>query len=236
MSNTDNTETETPNHQPSGRWQAAGVHLGLSILVFLILAALIAGVLFPGALFWSTGGSEGIKLIAGVDLVLGPLLTLIVYNRTKPRGEIIRDLSVIGVIQCAALAAGMFIVYQQRPITVTWANDRFYVATANEYRAADVAQDQMPALKPLSPVFGVIDLPDDPAERATIAMTYAMAGEPLHMRMTLYKPLPEKAETRALLRFNALNADTATECIDVNVVSRFGNFEHCFNPSTRRFK
>lgn len=66
------------------RFQAFGIHLLISFILFLFLAAIIKFFWYPGLLFETEGGWEGIKLIAGVDLVIGPLLTLIVYNIKKP--------------------------------------------------------------------------------------------------------------------------------------------------------
>ena len=235
ISTTEPMTDSNPASTGSGRWRAAGIHLLLSLLIFALLVALIYGLLFPGGLFSSAGGWEGIRIIAGVDLVLGPLLTLIVFNRNKPRREIVRDLSVVGAIQFAALAAGMFIVYQQRPVLVTFANDRFHVSTQSALSAADVARAELPEQRWLSPFIGYIELPDDKAQRAQIAVTYRVSGEPLHLQMSLLHAMPDEAASRALLAYNALEADADAACVDVIVVSRFGEFERCYDPARKRF-
>lgn len=38
-------------------------------------------------------------LVVGIDIVIGPALTLVVAQPTKPRAELIRDLIVIAVLQ-----------------------------------------------------------------------------------------------------------------------------------------
>lgn len=66
------------------RYQAFAIHLGLSFLIFIVLASLIVFYWYPGFLFATDGGWQGIRLIAGVDLVIGPCLTLLLYKRGKP--------------------------------------------------------------------------------------------------------------------------------------------------------
>ncbi len=70
------------------RYQAFGLHLGISFLIFMILASIIIFFWYPGFLFSTDGGWQGIRLIAGVDLVIGPFLTLMIYkNNTSDSFE-----------------------------------------------------------------------------------------------------------------------------------------------------
>ncbi len=100
------------------RLKASGIHFSASLLIFLALLGLIYYVWYPQALFWSDGGIQGVKILIGVDLVLGPLLTLLIYNPTKTRKHIIMDLSVIILIQLSAMAWGVHNIYSQRPVTL----------------------------------------------------------------------------------------------------------------------
>ena len=52
------------------------IHFGISLIVFIVLAAIMRLVWYPGDLFWMDGGWQGMQLIAPIDLVLGPALTL----------------------------------------------------------------------------------------------------------------------------------------------------------------
>lgn len=51
---------------PSNRWSAFAVHIAISVLIFLVLGSVIYFFWYPGFLFESDGGTEGIKLIAGL--------------------------------------------------------------------------------------------------------------------------------------------------------------------------
>ena len=108
---------------PHSRWAAFAIHLALSAFVFIALAAVIIFVWYPGFLFQTDGGWQGIRLIAGIDLILGPLLTLIVYNKAKKSLPI--DLSIIALVQISALCAGSYLVYQERPLAIIFADNKF---------------------------------------------------------------------------------------------------------------
>jgi hypothetical protein len=77
--------------------RAFAIHFGISFLIFIGLAYFVVAIWYPGFFFESDGGWEGMRIIVGVDLVLGPLLTLIVYKHGKPGLRF--DLTLIGLVQ-----------------------------------------------------------------------------------------------------------------------------------------
>jgi hypothetical protein len=86
--------------------KATGVHLCLSLGIFLYLAYQIYYNWYPQPYFAIDGGWQGIRLVAAVDLVLGPFITFLIFDLTKSRREIIFDLATIALIQFAALFYG----------------------------------------------------------------------------------------------------------------------------------
>ena len=66
------------------RFKAAGIHLGISFVIFVFLAYLVLFEWYPGIFFNTDGGWRGMRIIVGVDLVLGPTLTLVAYKAGKP--------------------------------------------------------------------------------------------------------------------------------------------------------
>ena len=113
--------------------KAASVHLLISVLVFIIFLYFILYEWYPEPFFTAQGGWQGIRLMAFVDLVLGPTLTLIVYNHLKQRKYIIFDISVIVAVQIAALILGGYTVYSQRPIALVYWGTAFYTVTNDDY-------------------------------------------------------------------------------------------------------
>ena len=49
------------------RYSAFAIHLGISFLIFLVLAYMIVFVWYPGILFDTDGGWRGMQIIIGVD-------------------------------------------------------------------------------------------------------------------------------------------------------------------------
>ena len=66
------------------RLQAFGIHFLLSLLVAALAALLVFGLWFPYPYREISGGRELFLLIVGVDIVIGPLITLAIFNRSKP--------------------------------------------------------------------------------------------------------------------------------------------------------
>lgn len=96
------------------RYQAFAIHLAVSFVIFLILLLLVFYVWYPGIFFESEKGWKAIALIAGVDLVLGPLCTLIVFNPAKKSLKM--DLAIIALLQAGALIAGSYLIHERRPV------------------------------------------------------------------------------------------------------------------------
>jgi len=70
-----------------------------------------------------------IKLVVIVDLLLGPLLTFIVYNTAKPLKELKRDLLIIVTIQISALAWGVSVMHSVRPLFAVYFNGEIHSIT-----------------------------------------------------------------------------------------------------------
>ena len=96
------------------RYQAFSYHFLISLAIFFVLAYLVLYHWYPDIFFSIDGGWEGMRIIIGVDLILGPVLTLIVFRAGKPGLKF--DLAAIGTLQAVCLTVGTCIVYSERPI------------------------------------------------------------------------------------------------------------------------
>lgn len=118
--------------------KATSIHLMLSLVIFVVILYFILYEWYPEPFFTAQGGWQGIRLMALVDLVLGPALTLIVFNHLKKRKEIIFDLSLIAAVQITALVLGGYAVYSQRPIALVFWTSEFYTVTEADYHAQGI--------------------------------------------------------------------------------------------------
>jgi hypothetical protein len=122
------------------RFKASAIHLGLSLIVASLAALLVFGLWYPYPYRDTSGGRELFLIVITVDVILGPLITLAVFNRNKPRSELVRDLTVVGLIQLAALVYGLWTVFVARPVHLVFEYDRFRVVHAIEVPEELLAQ------------------------------------------------------------------------------------------------
>src|SRR5262245_9454808 len=106
------------------RYRAAAIHLGLSVLLFIAVGYAVLFIWYPDFFFETDCGWQGMRIIAAVDLVVGPLLTLIVFKAGKPGLRF--DLTAIGVLQAICLAAGVWIVHGGRPLAIVYVDGSFF--------------------------------------------------------------------------------------------------------------
>lgn len=115
------------------RYQAFGTHLLGSMLVALCSATLVFLLWYPGPLSAATGVTGIFLIILGVDVIVGPVITLIVFNPVKkPASELRRDLAIVLAVQLAALLYGLYTVHLARPAYVIYNVGRFDLVYAND--------------------------------------------------------------------------------------------------------
>ena len=151
------------------RWRAAGIHLSISLAIGLIVLALLFGLWYPPPYFRAAGADELVILLVGVDLTLGPLLTLIVFKSGKKGLKL--DLALIGFAQLAALVYGLSVVLATRPVFLVATVDHFSLVSANDLAADDLEQGKMPQFRTLSwtgPRLVGTARPSDPHERSEL--------------------------------------------------------------------
>lgn len=200
--------------KPLSRWQAAGTHFLICLAIAAAVVTLMLEVWYPGALFEAAGGNALLMILVGVDVTLGPLLTLIVFKAGKPGMAF--DLAFIATVQLAALTYGGYVVFLARPAFVVFVKDRFEVVSAAELPPEALAQAKYPQFRkvPLTgPGLAVADVPTDPAERKKV-IEAAFAGRDLQQFPRLYAPFGERraevlAKAKPLSRLRAESEVTA---------------------------
>jgi hypothetical protein len=180
------------------RWKAAAIHLSLSVCIGAVAGILFFGVWYPPPYFHAAGADELILLLVGVDLALGPLLTLIVFRSGK-RG-LKFDLAFIGLVQSIALIYGLSVVLISRPVFLVGAVDRFVLVAANEIADSDLAQGSEPLFRSRSwtgPVLVASTLPTDVKERNELVFS-AFYGRDLPNIPKYYRHYEEAGQTLLL--------------------------------------
>lgn len=179
------------------RWQASGLHLLISIAIAAAVLALLLLVWYPGPLFEAMGGMGLLMILVGVDVVLGPTITLIIFKQGK-RGLKL-DLVIIGTVQLAALLYGVQVMYLARPAFIVFVKGQFQVATAAELEPERLAEAKYPQFRQPSigkPKFVASDIPNDPVSRNELTNA-VLAGLDVQHFPKYYVPYSER--TREIL-------------------------------------
>jgi len=171
------------------RLRAAAIHLGFSALVAALAAWLVFGLWYPYPYREISGGSELFRLIVAVDVVLGPLITLAVFNLAKPRKELRRDLAVVVCLQLTGLAYGLHAVQIARPVHLVHEIDRFRVVHHSEIPAEllDKAPSGVNAMPWTGPTLLGLRPFRDQSEKAEFTLA-ALSGVHLGARPELWQP------------------------------------------------
>ncbi len=166
------------------RYTASATHLGISLVIFVLLSYLIVFQWYPDFFFATDGGWQGIRIVALVDLVLGPTLTLVVYKAGKPGLKL--DLTLIGLFQAICLVVGVYIVYAERPIAMVYADGYFHSVTADDYRDAGQSIPDFGHLPGTNPKWVTSYLPDD--RELEIRRESFRSRIPIYTLSEYYKP------------------------------------------------
>lgn len=189
-------QTMTDPYPTISRWKAAGIHLVVSFALALGISALIYLLWFPPPYFIAAGATTLMLLIIGVDVVIGPALTLLVFNPTKPKHLIRLDLAIIGVLQAIAFAYGLYVICQARPVFVVAAVDRLKIVMANELSDADLAKGHEPEFRRRSwtgPV--LVGAKSNAADTLGLALQALSGGKDIDALPQYYVPYHESAGT-----------------------------------------
>lgn len=162
-------------------------HLALSAALVGAVCALVFFVWYPAPYFDAKGAWSVLGVLIGVDLVVGPLLTLILYRPSKP--GLMFDMSCIAVVQLTALIYGTTVIFTERPYFTVFAVDRFEVIARRE---VDLGQIRDPVLldKPVvGPVLAVALFPDTREGMQKLIDEVIFEGKPdIERRPELWQP------------------------------------------------
>ena len=125
------------------------------------------------------------RIIFFVDLVLGPALTLVVFNATKP--ELKTDLAIIGALQICCLIAGTYVVYAERPLAVVYTDGRFSVMNAGDYEEVGLPTPDLSKFPGEMPKWVMIEIPTEQTAEADFRAKFFNEGRVIGTKAGLYQ-------------------------------------------------
>lgn len=126
------------------RFIAAGLHFLASAFVISLALSIIYFIWYPAPFYTIHSVFNAVKVLLLVDLVLGPFLTMLIFNVLKPRSELIRDVSIIVMFQLLALGWGIHITYKMRPDFFVFQDNTFYSILKYEVNVEGLNDDVSP--------------------------------------------------------------------------------------------
>lgn len=214
------------------RWKAFALHLLLSLVVISGVAAAALLIWYPHGLYRISGLDRLMMVMLCIDVVAGPILTLLVYKKGKP--SLRMDLAIVGLVQAAFLAYGLHTLWQSRPVFLVASDVRFNLVFASEIDPQELAKAPRPEWRRLSwtgpQLVGV--LPPDGAQRRKLVEILMATGRDQDQLPSRYV---EFEKVRPLVLANALRSNNQArnghpQERSLPIYSRFGNAWMVIDP------
>ncbi len=171
--------------------------LSLHLLASATLLTLILGTFYVGWYHWPgwylADVPRVVVVMAGVDVVLGPLLTFIIATPKKPRRELVRDISIVVAVQLCALIYGCASLWSGRPLYYAYSEGVLQLVQAYDIDAeqAELGRKQNAPLAPhwySLPRWIWAPLPEDADQRSKIVMATVTGGDDVISMPRYFKP------------------------------------------------
>lgn len=171
--------------------KAAAVHGLVTALVAALSAVLVFYYWYPSGLAAHMGGSNLYLLVVAVELSLGPLISLVIFNPGKSFRHLRRDYCIVALIQFSALAYGLHSTFVSRPVYQVFVIDQLLMISAIELDEEDVSEassdfDHLPwRVKRVC-----VEQPADPEEKSDLIFS-ALAGKDVEFFPKYYRECEE---------------------------------------------
>jgi hypothetical protein len=179
--------------------KAALLHLLISGTIVVLVTGFMLLHFYPSVFLDIENPYDALKILIPADIVLGPLLTFILYKKDKWGLKF--DLAVIGLCQIIALGYGSMAIYNARPGFLVLHGDTFFIVPPKVDQSS-LAGTPLEVGPFSSPKVVYLELPGDARQRLVLAMESTNAGIPIHWQTKYYKNFqdidPEKI-TRAAI-------------------------------------
>lgn len=176
------------------RYKAASVHLAISAAIAALVLSVMLILWYPGPYFSAMGGKLLVILIAGVDVVIGPMITLVIFD-TRKKG-LIYDLAVVAVLQLAALFYGTHIMYTARPVFTVFTGQQFAVVVAGDIDPEELGKarfDEFRSFSLTGPRLVATEPPTNPDELSHLGLA-ELAGIGIQYMPKYYVPYSDKRD------------------------------------------
>ncbi len=178
----------------TNRYKACLLHFSISLFIFSIFIFVLLKFWYPAPYFTASGGWQGLKIVAAIDLVMGPALTLIIFNTKKPRKELFMDFSIIALLQVSALWWGITTVYGQRPVASVFWEDGFYTVPASALLQQGISLDKLDEFGTDRPVYIYAQQPQTSEQHEALIASILKDKTPPYQQLDRFKSIEQHYE------------------------------------------
>ena len=130
-------------------------HLTASLTAVITIGFMCQMLWFPAPFLLLDGTWIALLILAGVDITVGPLLTLLLVSSKKTKRAIVFDMVVILAVQISALTYGLVQIEQQRVVALVHFNNVFHLVTKQSVSGTDFDQNELATYHGMK--YGMID-------------------------------------------------------------------------------
>ena len=199
----------------TNKLKAAGFHFVICCVIALFVLVIVYAGWYQSVLSHTQQIGSILIVLLAVDVVLGPLLTFLVFKKGKKTLKF--DLTVIAALQLGFLVYGMHTIYIARPSFIVFAKDRFEAVSTIEW-----PDDEKDAknLKVEASLFGPVWVgaksPIGVKDREKIMFESTSGGADITQRPRLYVPYEQvktdvQAKAKDMSELRKLNASNTAE-------------------------
>ena len=201
----------------TAKFKFVTAHLIISICVAAVAACIVFFCWYPFPLNKAVGVTHIFLMMLGIDIVLGPFFTWLVYKEGKKSLKF--DLTIIIAIQISALLYGVYSIEQGRPAWLVYNVDRFELVRKNEIVAQNInqAQPQFQQLSWLKPQFVATQFAQDVKQRNDDMFAEVLGGISLAQRPERYVDF---SQAKAQLQKRAQSLELLPQYNDKAVVEK----------------
>ncbi|UNT64315.1 type IV pilin accessory protein [Acinetobacter towneri] len=166
-------------------------HLAISIIIALMAMGLVFFIWYPSPLASAVGVTQIFLMMLAIDVIVGPLLGWLIYKKGKKTLKF--DLSVIILIQIAALCYGVYSIEQGRPAWLVYNVDRFELVRKNELVDTNIQQAQQQFQQPswFKPQYVATEFAKDTQQRNDEMFAEVFSGISIAQRPERYVELTQ---------------------------------------------
>jgi len=168
------------------KFNAFLVHFALSVTIVSFIISLIIYFWYPLEYLGLTRFKDIALLIISVDLVMGPVLTFVVFNPMKKSLRF--DLAVIAILQFSALGYGVYTLFEGHPVYITFNQDRFTLVQASDAKPEEAKYSEYNISKLTSGKIAYAKMPDDKKEKEKLLFSVMEGAPDLDQRTDYYEP------------------------------------------------